>query len=73
MHVCVSLHACVCVCVQHGVTTVPFTDKHLTHRKAWMTVLVDGLCYGLTFENGGQITNVSYDSVFYQFNVSSHH
>ncbi|KAK7468036.1 hypothetical protein BaRGS_00036740, partial [Batillaria attramentaria] len=54
---------------QHGTSYGYYAKKRITHPKGWMIVLVDGECYELVFENAGQIQNVSYDGVYYQFDV----
>ncbi|KAM9824037.1 PKHD1 like 1, tandem duplicate 1 [Neosynchiropus ocellatus] len=49
-----------------GFSSVPFMKKRLTHKLGWMALLPMGQ-NGMYFENGGQITNISYSGKFYGF------
>ena len=55
---------------EHGISVVPFAFKRLTHKEGWMAVLPSGKANKLSFENAGQIVNISYDGVFYELRVS---
>ncbi|KAM8882915.1 PKHD1 like 1, tandem duplicate 1 [Synchiropus picturatus] len=52
---------------EFGFSSVPFMKKRLTHKLGWMVLLPMGQTTGMYFENGGQITNISYSGKFYGF------
>ncbi|XP_076438726.1 fibrocystin-L-like isoform X2 [Babylonia areolata] len=54
---------------QYGTSSSPFTDKRISHPDGWAFDLVDGECYEMEFENAGHIGNISYNGVYYQFDV----
>lgn len=54
----------------NGQTIAPWHDKRLTHKKGWMTMLISEMEYELSFENGGQITNLTYNGLFSALSVS---
>lgn len=54
---------------EHGTSVVPWAKKRLTHPKGWMVMLLGHTTYDMTYENGGQFTNTSYNGAFYDLKV----
>ena len=50
-----------------GDDRIPFSKKGLTHMEGWTATLIAGEDYQIIFENGTQITNISYRGKFYDF------
>lgn len=57
---------------QHGTNVVPYCVKCATHPQGWMTMLIEGERYNMTFENASQITNITYSGLFYDLNERDH-
>ncbi|XP_041664378.1 fibrocystin-L-like [Cheilinus undulatus] len=50
-----------------GISTVPYAEKRLTHKKGWMALLPSRNTYLWNFKDSNQITNISYASTYYSF------
>ncbi|XP_041373046.1 fibrocystin-L-like isoform X2 [Gigantopelta aegis] len=57
---------------EHGETEFSYRLKRITHKHGWMTLLVDGQDYTMTFKDAQQLMNISYSSTFYQFSGSDY-
>ena len=55
---------------EFGESQFNFQLKRITHKPGWMSLVVDGQDYSMSFQNGQQIQNISYSGAFYQFSVS---
>ena len=55
---------------KYGNTSAPYKFKAVTHKEGWMVLLVSGLEHKISFRGASQVTNISYDASFYQFQVS---
>ena len=55
---------------QWGQSNSPWMEKRITHKEGWSMVLMANTYYNFTFENAEHMTNISFDSVFYRFDVS---
>ena len=52
---------------EYGTDEVPWKMKGLTHPKGWTTTLITGKDYELSFKNFSQLTNITYNGGFYEF------
>ncbi|XP_050416785.2 fibrocystin-L [Patella vulgata] len=52
---------------QFGNVSGPYRFKRITHKPGWVVIMVDGESYKMSFENGEQVTNISYNGVFHNF------
>ena len=50
---------------------VPYLKKRLTHKFGWMALLPSQKTYNFYFDNVDQITNITYQSKFYGFKVTT--
>ena len=55
---------------EFGTSYSPFAEKRITHKNGWQMVLMANSYYNFTFRDAEHMTNISYDSVFYRFDVS---
>ncbi|XP_062842250.1 fibrocystin-L-like [Trichomycterus rosablanca] len=51
----------------HGSSVVPFAEKLVTHTSGWMALVPSDKTYNWYFRNASQISNISYNAVFYGF------
>ncbi|XP_053468790.1 PKHD1 like 1, tandem duplicate 1 [Ictalurus furcatus] len=51
----------------YGSSVVPFADKLITHQYGWMALLPTDKTYNCYFRNALQLSNISYNAVFYGF------
>ncbi|XP_012942613.1 fibrocystin-L [Aplysia californica] len=54
---------------EFGTSNSRFADKRITHPDGWSMVLMVNTYYNFSFENAEHVTNISYDSAFYRFDV----
>uniref|UniRef100_A0AAY5ETB4 Polycystic kidney and hepatic disease 1 (autosomal recessive)-like 1 n=1 Tax=Electrophorus electricus TaxID=8005 RepID=A0AAY5ETB4_ELEEL len=51
----------------YGTSVLPFVEKLITHSFGWMALLPSDKTYNWYFHGASQITNISYNAMFYGF------
>ena len=55
---------------QWGQSNSPWAIKRISHPEGWSMILMANTYYNFSFANADHLTNVSFDSVLYHFDVS---
>ena len=48
---------------------VPYLKKRMTHKLGWMAMLPSTQSYNWYFQDMDQLTNITYNAMFYGFKV----